>query len=80
MTRCPVCHGRVLEDETCNRCKSDLSKLLCIEKEAGEFLLASIYAIKVGDLEGAYQAAYQSNHLKKNNLATAILEFGDKEA
>jgi hypothetical protein len=75
MERCPICKARIKENTTCNRCGTDLSKLLTIESQAAHLCDQAIKLLATNQIDQAQRAVEQSLHLKNTQLALALLGF-----
>jgi len=76
MERCPICKARLKPDRPlCPRCHTDLSKPLCIERQAKNLCYQSIIQLEAGNLADAKETLEQSLQLKREPLALALQGF-----
>jgi len=79
MERCPICKARLKSDmPLCPRCRTDLSKLLGIERQAKNLCYQSIIQLEVGNLGDAKETLEQSLELKREPLVLALQGFISK--
>ncbi len=53
MDRCPHCKARIKEQPICRRCGADLSPLLLIETQAGEYARRCVQSLLAGNMQEA---------------------------
>jgi len=75
MERCPICKARIKENSTCNRCGTDLSKLLSIESQAANLCDQAIKLLATNQIDQAQIAVEQSLQLKKTQIALTLDGF-----
>lgn len=82
MERCPICKARVKENSTCNRCGTDLSKLLTIESQAANLCDQAIKLLINNKIDQAQIAVKQSLQLKHTQIALTLhgfIQYKDKK-
>jgi hypothetical protein len=75
MERCPICKARIKENTTCNRCGTDLSRLLTIESQAAHFCNQAIKLLINNKIDQAQIAVKQSLQLKNTQIALTLYGF-----
>jgi hypothetical protein len=75
MERCPICKARIKENSTCNRCGTDLSKLLSIESQAANLCDQAIKLLATNQVNQAQIAVEQSLQLKNTQIALILHGF-----
>ncbi len=78
MERCPTCKAKFKGKPVCHRCKTDLSLLIKIEKDAAMHLGKAYRALDKGDYEDMFFHAKRSYSLRQlpatqKTLASAAL-------
>jgi hypothetical protein len=75
MERCPICKARIKENTTCNRCGTDLSRLLTIESQAAYLCNQAIKLLATNQVNQAQIAVEQSLQLKNTQIALTLYGF-----
>jgi hypothetical protein len=65
MERCPTCKAKYKGKPVCHRCKTDLSLLIKIEKDAAMHLQKAYQAFEEGDYEDMFFNARRSCSLRQ---------------
>lgn len=79
MLRCPICRGRVNNEQQCQRCRADLVKVNQIANQADERLAQAIKDISDNKLAHAEQLLKQALTLKQSDFMQRVLAFVQKE-
>jgi hypothetical protein len=77
MERCPVCRAWFKGMPVCRRCKSDLSDLIALEKQAESTMLQAMLHLKRGNLRKARQLCVCSETLQRTEFGATLLGFVD---
>ena len=77
MERCPVCRAWFKGMPVCRRCKSDLSDLIALEKQAESTMMQAVQHLKAGNLSKARQLCACSETLQRTEFGGALLGFID---
>ncbi len=77
MERCPVCRAGFKGTPQCRRCKSDLTDLIALEKQAEYTMMQAVQQLQVGNLSKARQLCVCSETLQRTELGAALLGFID---
>ncbi len=75
MECCPICKARIKENRTCNRCGTDLSRLLTIESQAANLCNQAIKLLATNQVNQAQKAVEQSLQLKNTQIALTLHGF-----
>ncbi len=75
MQRCPICKARIKANSICNRCGTDLSKLLTIESQAANLCNQAIKLLATNQLNQAQKLVEQSLQLKNTQIALTLHGF-----
>ncbi|PID99711.1 MAG: hypothetical protein CSA81_14860 [Acidobacteria bacterium] len=75
MEKCPHCRGRLREERTCPRCKTDLRLVLDIETEAQMMAGQAVTGLASGDAAAAAKYAEKSRKLHNTLFSRVLLEF-----
>ena len=79
MERCPNCKGRYKNEDTCQRCGMDLSRLIQIENQVRRLEHAAIHKILDQDAFTAERMLQDALALQKSPSAEALLDFIQKD-
>uniref|UniRef100_UPI0040573D1A hypothetical protein n=1 Tax=Candidatus Electrothrix sp. TaxID=2170559 RepID=UPI0040573D1A len=77
MERCPVCRAWFKGMPVCRRCKSDLTDLLALEKQAEFTMIQAVQQLKVGNLHKARLLCECSEKLHRTEFGAKLLGFID---
>ncbi len=77
MERCPVCRAWFKGMPVCRRCKSDLTDLVVLEKQAEYTMMQAVQQLQVGNLSKARQFCICSETLQRTEFGAALLGFID---
>ncbi len=77
MERCPVCRAWFKGMPVCRRCKSDLTDLIALEKQAEYTMMQAVQQLQVGNLSKARQLCICSETLQRTEFGATLLGFID---
>ncbi|MCI5147572.1 MAG: hypothetical protein D3923_19060 [Candidatus Electrothrix sp. AR3] len=77
MERCPVCRAKIKKKVQCRRCKSDLTDLVLLKKQAEYMMFQAMQHLKNGNFSQARRVAGQSVNLQCAEYDDTILDFID---
>ncbi len=75
MERCPICKACIKDNSICNRCGTDLSRLLTIESQAAYLCNQAIKLLINNKIDQAQIAVKQSLQLKHTQIAFVLQNF-----
>ena len=73
MERCPVCRASFKGMPVCRRCKSDLTDLITLEKQAEYRMMQAVLQLLAGNLSKARQLCRTSATLQRKDFGAALL-------
>ncbi|MCI5138859.1 MAG: hypothetical protein D3922_10690 [Candidatus Electrothrix sp. AR1] len=77
MERCPVCQAWFKGMPVCRRCKSDLTDLIALEKQAEFIMVEAMQHLKSGNISRARQLCAHSETLQRTEFGSTLRGFLD---
>ena len=75
MNKCPVCRAKFKGQAVCRRCRSDLSALIILEKQAETMIVHACKYLRQGDIEQARRFCTHSANLSRTEFSRVFSEF-----
>jgi hypothetical protein len=77
MERCPVCRASWKGKPACRRCKSDLTDLIALEKQAEYIMAQAVRHLGAGNISNARRFCVHAENLQRTEFGSALLGFLD---
>ncbi|MCI5149759.1 MAG: hypothetical protein D3916_10305 [Candidatus Electrothrix sp. MAN1_4] len=77
MERCPVCRAWFKGMPVCRRCKSDLTDLIALEKQAESNMVQAVHQLKAGNLYKSRLLCVCAENLHRTEFGEKLLGFID---